>query len=342
MKKRTAILLTTGMVGILLAGCGDSKTGDAKGSGSEKSDKVYEIKLTSNDATTTVWMENMQKASDAIREQTDGGVDIQIYGNGEMLVGDAGLEAVMSDAAVFYFADPNNYGDYVPEWNTICAPYLWDNYKTVEAFTQTDSMKKINEKAQGANVHAVGDSFFVVGTRGVMANKPVAAMEDMKKLTLRVPNSTIYTKTFEALGCNYQAMDMSATYNALETGMIDGCENTSGNFVNNKIADSISTPYYSLTNHMVCVVALCCGQGYWDTLPTEYQEIITKEFGKCIAESNETVGNNEEENRKKLEDSGVEIVEIEDLSAFQEAVLPYCETLEGWDEISSEVNNLKE
>ena len=46
MKKRTAILLTTGMVGILLAGCGDSKTGDAKGSGSEKSDKVYEILMT--------------------------------------------------------------------------------------------------------------------------------------------------------------------------------------------------------------------------------------------------------------------------------------------------------
>jgi len=97
--------------------------------GTAKPDKVYEIKLTSNDSTNTIWLKKMQVACDKISEWTGGGVSIQIHGNGEMLVADEGLEAVMSDAAVFYFADPNNYGDYVPELNTICAPYLWDDYK---------------------------------------------------------------------------------------------------------------------------------------------------------------------------------------------------------------------
>jgi len=213
--------------------------------------------------------------------------------------------------------------------------------KTVEAFTKTDMMADIFKKAEAANVHTVGDGFFVVGVRSIMAEKPVKTLADLKGLTLRVVNSTLYIDTFKALGCNYQAMPMSETFNALETGMIDGCENTSGNFVNNGINEAMKTPYYSLDKHMVCVVSLNCGQGFWESLPADYQTIITEEFATAITESNQEVADSEEGNLETLKERGVTIVEIDDLSEFQNAVQASNEKLEGYEEIKTVVESLK-
>lgn len=347
MRKKISMMLA--MAVCLLVACGGGETGNAKiadnsasdRQAEEKTGKVYEIKLTSNDSTNTIWMKKMQEACDKISVRTDGGVSIQIHGNGEMLVADEGLEAVMSDSAVFYFADPNNYGDYVPELNTICAPYLWDDHKTVEEFTKTDMMSEIFQKAEAANIHTVGDGFFVVGVRSIMAEKPVQKLADLKGLTLRVVNSTLYIDTFKALGCNYQAMPMSETFNALETGMIDGCENTSGNFVNNGINEAMKTPYYSLDKHMVCIVSLSCGQGFWESLPEEYQAIITEEFAAAISASNQEVADSEESNLEILKERGVTIVEIDDLSEFKNAVQASNEKLKGFEEIAAAVESLK-
>jgi TRAP-type C4-dicarboxylate transport system substrate-binding protein len=97
-------------------------------------EKVYEIKLTSNDPITAIWMQQIQAATERIKERTNGKVDIQVYASGEMLVGDEGIEAVMSNTAVFYFIAPSAFADYVPVYKTICAPYLWESYEDVEKF----------------------------------------------------------------------------------------------------------------------------------------------------------------------------------------------------------------
>lgn len=304
-------------------------------------DEIYEIKLTSNDNPSTIWMQNMQNAADSIREITDGHVDIQIYGNGEMLIGDAGREAVLSDAAVFLFGDPGDYSAFVPEWGTLCAPYLWNDWTEVEAFEKTPMMKKMLDLGKEKNLHVVGDSFLIVGVRSVMANAPVKTLADLRKLVLRVPGSPNYTGMASALGMNYQAMAMSETYNALETGMIDGCENTTCNFANNGIADSIKTPYYSLTNHIVCMVAVCCGQGYWDSLPKEYQKVITDQFASLIANSNKEVANAETELRARLESQRVKIVEIPDLTEFKAAVESYNKAMPMYDELAAVIASLR-
>jgi TRAP-type C4-dicarboxylate transport system substrate-binding protein len=312
----------------------------AQGEKESAADKVYEIKLTSNDSTSTIWMEKMQAACDDIREQTEGKVDIQIYGNGEMLVGDEGTEALMSDAAVFCFQDPSNYGDYIPEFNTLCAPYLWSSHEDVEAFSRTDEMDGLLAKAESANIHTVGNSFFVVGIRNILAEKPVSSLDDLKKVTLRVPNNSIYIGTFKALGSSYQGMSMADTFNALETGMVEGCENTTGNFVNNHIDDSMKTPYLSLSRHMVCIVSLSCGQGYWETLPEAYRQIVDETFADYIMQSNMEVADSEQDNLRQLQERGVEIVEIEDLAPFRNAVQEYNKTLADYDEFRQIVESL--
>jgi TRAP-type C4-dicarboxylate transport system substrate-binding protein len=207
-------------------------------------------------------------------------------------------------------------------------------------FSKTGKMTELLEKAEAANIHTVGNSFFVVGVRNILAEKPIASFEDMKSVTLRVPNNSIYIGTFKSLGCSFQGMSMADTFNALESGMVDGCENTTGNFVNNHIDDSMKTPYLSLSKHMVCIVSLSCGQGFWDQLPEGYQTIINDTFAKYIALSNKEVAVAEQSNIAKLVARGVSVVEIENLSPFVEAVQGYNQTLAGYDDFRSFITTL--
>lgn len=322
-----------------LVGCGNAPSEEAE-SNPTTPDKVYEIKLTSNDAGTTIWHTEHLAAIERIKERTNGAVDIQFHGSGEMLVGDEGNEAVIGDAAVLYFADPANFSDYCPELKTLGAPYLWDNYTEVEKFQETDYFSTMMEKAKAANLHMV--CLNVVGSRHILASEPVTTVEDCSKLTLRVPGTEVYTGTFEALGANYQALPFSEVYNALETGMINGVEITTGNLIALRPDESMKgDKYYSLNNHMLCAAGLWCGEGFWNSLPEEYQQIIAEEFAAAVATSNKAVDAAFNSDLETIKGFGINVVEVPDKSSFIEAVAEMNSKMPGWDDISAAVEAMR-
>lgn len=331
--KTTKFVAASVMCTCLALGMGLSASAD---------DKVYEIKMTSADPGTTIWHTEHLAMAERIKERTNGCVDIQFYGNGEMLVYDEGIEAVMSDAAVFYFTDPSLFVDYCAELKTICAPYLWENYQEVEAFEETDLYAEIIAKAASQNLHAVSP-MTVVGTRHILANKPITSAADCEGLSIRVPGSEIYTDTFDALGCNYQALAFSEVYNAFETGMIEAVEITSGNLIGLRPDESMKgDKYYSLNCHMVNFGAVWCGEGFWNSLPEEYQQIITEEFAVSTALINETVDANTASDLEAIAELGIEVVEVPDKSSFQDAVAEMNSKMERWDEISAAVQEIRD
>lgn len=331
--KRTKVIAATAMTACMLLGLGMTSSAE---------DKVYEIKMVSCDAPTTIWHTEHIAMAERIKERTNGCVDIQFYGNGEMLVYDEGIEAVMSDAAVFYFTDPSMFVDYVPVLKTICAPYLWENLAEVEAFGASDMCAEILADAEAANLHAV-TPLTVVGTRHILADKPVTSVADCEGLSIRVPGSEIYTDTFAALGTNYQGLAFSEVYNALETGMITSLEITPGNLVTLRPDESMKgDKYYSLNCHMVNLASVWCGQGFWESLPEEYQAIITEEMAASTALINKSVDDSTNADIETIAGFGIEIVEVPDKSSFQEAVAGMNSEMEKWDEVSAAVLEIRE
>jgi len=303
-------------------------------------DKTYEIKLTSCDSINTIWMAKMKEACEKISVRTNGKVDVQMYPSGEMLVYDEGIEAVMSDTAVIYFTDPSLFGDYVPAYITLGAPYLYSSYETVEKLMESDTIKAMNENAAKAGLHAITTSF-VVGMRNVLANIPIHSVEDLKGLKIRVPGVTLYTETFDALGTNWTPMPFSEVFSAMQTGVLNAVEVTPGNAYNYKIYDALDTAYYSLTKHMLNVVGLFTGEGFWQSLPEEYSSIIEEELRAAAYESNREVDSTDAVLIQKMVDDGVILVPIDDLSAFKAKVDPMNKKFLMYDEIVAQIASFK-
>lgn len=301
-------------------------------------EKVYEIKLTSNDPITAIWMQQIQAATERIKERTNGKVDIQVYASGEMLVGDEGIEAVMSNTAVFYFIAPSAFADYVPVYKTICAPYLWESYEDVEKFMETDMMADMDAEANAAGIHGIVTNF-VVGCRNTLANVPINTVDDFKGLKIRVPNNTIYADLFGAMGANYMAMAFSEVFSAMETGMIEAVEVTPGNAVPTKLWEALKTPHYSLTKHLLNVVGLFTGEEFWQSLPEPYRVIIQEELNTAALTANQEVGDQDASLIQEMVDAGVVLVEP-DLTSFQEAFAPVGAQYFRFDEVVEAVRAL--
>jgi TRAP-type transport system periplasmic protein len=335
MKRFVAVLLVLLFVSGFLWANGDAEK-------APDPNKTYAIKLTSADSINTIWMTRMKKACTNIFLATKGKVDIQMYPSGEMLVYDEGIEAVMSNTAVIYFTDPSMFADYVPAYNAICAPYNYSTYETVEKLMASDTMKAMNADAAKAGLHAVTTSF-VVGCRNVLANIPIRKVEDMKGLKIRVPSISIYTDTFGALGTNFSPMPFSEVYGAMQTGVINAVEVTPGNAYNYKIYEALGKgkAYYSMTKHMLNVVGLFTGEGFWQSLPKQYSDIIAKEMQAAAYDSNREVAKSDDALIQKMVADGVTLITIDDLSGFKAKVEPVCKKFVGYDKVIAQISTLR-
>jgi len=351
MKKLLSLILVLSMVFALCA-CGAKE--EAPAAEAPKSEAAapaeaapaqepIEIKLTTTDPSNAVTTLDLIECCDIIRERTDGMVDIQVYADGQMLVYAEGVEAIMANANLIMIGSPTYFVDYVPVMNTVVAPYLFPNREVAAAFFETDTWAGIAQECYDAGFHVICQDG-LIGYRSVIANAPVTSLEEMSKLSLRIPATDIMIKLFEALGCNYQTLAFSDVFNACQTGALDGLEGVPLTINSNSLWDAIDPLYYSLTNHNLDVYGLYVGTGFWESIPQEYRDVIQEVlggWGKMATES--CVWNEENVIYKDCEEHGVEIVELtaEQLGEFRAAAEPIIYELERGEELLNAVKEVE-
>ena len=74
-------------------------------------DKVYTIKMVSSLSSKDPCIVALVEANEKVKELTNGAVDVQMYADGQMLMSDEGIEAMLSDAAVICVNDPLTLSD---------------------------------------------------------------------------------------------------------------------------------------------------------------------------------------------------------------------------------------
>ena len=103
---------------------------------------------------------------------------------------------------------------------------------------------------------------------------PINGPEDVKGVTIRVPETEVYVSFFSELGANVVTMSFSELYTALQQKTVDGQENPTALIATNKLYET--QKYMSLTEHIYGPSELCFSEKIWKTLPADLQEIIQK------------------------------------------------------------------
>ena len=347
MKKLIALILALTMVFALCA-CGkqpDSAGGAASEQKAEEpaAEKPIEIKLTTTEPSNAVTTLDLIACCDEIRERTNGMVDIQVYADGQMLVYAEGVEAVMSNANLIMIGSPTYFVDYVPVMNTIVSPYLYPSREVAAKFFESDVWAGIEQECIDAGFYVICQDG-LIGYRSVIANAPVTSLEDISKLSLRIPATDIMIELFDALGCNYQTMAFADVFNACQTGMLDGLEGVPLTITSNSLWDAIDPLYYSQTNHTLDCYGLYVGYDFWMSIPEEYRSIIDEVLGNWGKMTTANCVKNEDENvYVQCEEHGVQLVELSDeqMAEFRSAAEPIIMEQVRGEELLAEVQRIE-
>lgn len=156
------------------------------------------------------------------------------------------------------------------------------------------------------------------GFRHFFTVKEISSMEDLAGMKLRVSNDPVMNGLVESLGASPTVVSFNELYSALQTGVVDGAEQPIANYKSNAFPEV--APCMILDGHTLGAIQVIITDEAWDSL-TEEQQNILMEAGEYASQLNkQTSQDAENEVLEQLKADGVKIVEVEDVTPWQEAV----------------------
>jgi tripartite ATP-independent transporter DctP family solute receptor len=215
-----------------------------------------------------------KEMAEAIRAETKGRVEIQIFPSNQ-LGGDTDmLSQIRSGGIQFFTLSGLILSTLVPAASITGIGFAFPDYDAVWKAVDGDLGKYVREQIAKANLVAM-DRIWDNGFRQITSSsKPIVTAEDVKGFKIRVPVSPLWTSMFKALEAAPASINFAEVYSALQTKVVDGQENPLAIIATAKLNEV--QKYCSLTNHMWDGFWFLANRPAWEKLPPELRAICAK------------------------------------------------------------------
>jgi tripartite ATP-independent transporter DctP family solute receptor len=260
-----------------------------------------------------IWHKSCVFFAEQVMEQSEGKIDVRVYAAEQL-----GRERDMIRSIQAGISDMTTTGETMQNWASItsfCAiPYL---------IQDSDHLRKVVEGPIGQQIAAamireIGLrplAYFERGARNLTSNRPIRHPDDLQGIILRVPNVPVFVQTWQSLGAKTTPMTFSEVFTALQQGTVEAQENPYA-LINSAGFYEVQK-YVNLTEHVIGWVYMVIGEAKFQSLPIDLQEIVLR-AGKDTQYYHQKLFREEEKTlRKKLEDHGMEFIEV-NKDAFME------------------------
>ena len=236
------------------------------------------------------------KFKELAEKYTNGKVKVEVYANSTLYKDKEELEALQLGAVQMLAPSNSKFGPIgVKDFEVFDLPYLLPNKAALRKVTDGPIGKAMLKKLESKGM--VGLAYWDNGFKEMSANKPLRMPEDYKGLKFRIQSSKVLEAQFRALGAIPQVMAFSEVYQALQTGVVDGQENTPSNMFTQKFHEV--QKYTTLTNHGYIGYVVVVNKKFWDDLPADIRDQLEKAMAEATVYSNEI---SEKENTESLDD----------------------------------------
>lgn len=242
-------------------------------------------------------------------EYSNGSLEFQISGNGSLYGGDtaAGIKQLSAGSLQMLILASSVYTSFVPGLNVISVPFMFDDQQQLLDYLNSDVGDELMNRVSSMGIKTVGK--WTRSFRKVTNSKrPINGPEDLKGLTIRVPNNTLYVEFFSKCGAVTTPMNFSEVYNALQLNTLDGQENPVDVPFSNKFYEV--QKYISGTDHIADAWLVGMNDAFYQSLTEEEQNAIIK-AGEEVQQWNvEFMEKHDGEALQSLIDNGMEYNEI--------------------------------
>ena len=204
-------------------------------------------------------------------ERTKGRVKVEVYPNSSLFKDGEEMEALQLGSVQMLAPSLAKFGPLgAREFEVFDLPYMFDNYAELHKVTEGPVGAALFQKLEPKGI--VGLAYWDNGFKLMSANKPIRVPADYKGLKMRIQSSKVLGDQFKALGAIPQVMAFSEVYQAMQTGVVDGSENTPSNIYTQRHYEV--QKYIAETNHGYIGYAVIANKKFWDGLPPDIRTAL--------------------------------------------------------------------
>ncbi|MFT2098125.1 TRAP transporter substrate-binding protein [Marinomonas sp. 2405UD66-6] len=204
--------------------------------------------------------------AERVNAEMNGKLCVEVYPNSTLFGDSKELEALLLGDVQLLAPSLSKFGSYTDKLGVFDLPFIFKDMDHAIRFTNTPAGKDLLN-AMKDDIGFVGLGYWMSGMKYFSAKKPLLVPSDAEGMKFRVQTSDVSKQMIDAMGASPQAMAFSEVYGALQTGVVDGQENTWSNIYTKKfyeVQDSTTE-----TSHQLLAYLFMTSSEFLDSLSDE-------------------------------------------------------------------------
>jgi len=262
------------------------------------------------------------KFKELAEKYTNGKVKVEVYPNSTLYKDKEEIEALQLGSVQILAPSTAKFAPLgVKEFEALDLPWLFKDEKTYSDAMKGTVGKWLFQKLEAKGIS--GLAYWDNGFHMVSSNRPLLKPTDFQGLKFRISGSKIADQYFRNLGSIPQIMAFSEVYQALQTGVVDGCENTASNYLTQKfyeVQKDITVSYHAHLQYAVIV-----NSKFWSGLPPDIRTQLDKAMAEATEYTNSIAVKENEDALADIKKAGkttLHYLTDADKKAWQEAMQP--------------------
>jgi C4-dicarboxylate-binding protein DctP len=187
-----------------------------------------------------------------VNAEMNGVMCMEVFPQSSLYNDDQVLEAMLQGDVQLAAPSLSKFEAFTRQFRIFDLPFMFTNIEAVDQFQASETGQAMLDSMQRRGLQ--GLSYWHNGMKQMSANVPLALPTDADGLKFRVQASDVLVAQMEAMGASPQPMAFSEVYGALQTGVVDGQENTWSNVWGQKffeVQDGTTETNHGIIDYLV-------------------------------------------------------------------------------------------
>ncbi|HZG19415.1 MAG TPA: TRAP transporter substrate-binding protein [Herbaspirillum sp.] len=207
-----------------------------------------------------------ERFKELAEKATNGRVKVEVYPNSTLYKDKEEMEALQLGSVQMLAPSLAKFGPLgAKEFEVFDLPYIFPNKEVLKRVTEGPIGQGLFQKLESRGIK--GLAYWDNGMKVMTANRPLHKVSDFRALKMRIQSSKVLDEQFRALKANPQVLAFSEVYQAMQTGVVDGSENTPSNVYTQKMHEVQSD--LTVSDHGYIGYAVIVNKKFWDALPAD-------------------------------------------------------------------------
>ena len=241
-----------------------------------------------------------------VNEEMNGVACMEVFPNSTLFDDNKVMEALLLGDVQIAAPSLSKFESFTHKYRVFDLPFLFSDMDAVNKFTQGEVGREL--------LHAIDDKGYVGlgyvynGLKHFSATRPLIAPTDAAGLKFRTQTSDVAVAMIEAMGASAQKLAFSEVYGALQTGVVDGQENTWSNIYSKKffeVQDGVTE-----TNHQLLTYLAVTSKEWLDSLDADVRDQFITIFDEEVIKANAASAALNEAAKQNMIAAGGKVVEL--------------------------------